>query len=139
MELTIGQRIPGITVAEFDEQARKDLAVKLDHEERRSKQGTHDGKPTLITCMVVGCLNAIDETVCGSGYCTEHEHHPVGNASFEVVRQVLIDIRESTGYAGWAPGWDGMGWDVKKGWDKLETYTTIESTASRSRTGSWSV
>jgi hypothetical protein len=111
---------------EADEQARKDLAVKLDHEERRSKQGTHDGKPTLITCMVVGCLNAIDETVCGSGYCTEHEHHPVGNASFEVVRQVLIDIRESTGYAGWAPGWDGMGWDVKKGWDKLETYTTME-------------
>jgi hypothetical protein len=68
--------------------------------------------------MVVGCLNAIDETVCGSGYCAEHEHHPVGEASFEVVRQVLIDFRESTGYAGWRC--------EKEGWDKLETYTTME-------------
>jgi hypothetical protein len=69
--------------------------------------------------MVVGCRNAIDETVCGSGYCVEHEHHPVGNASFEVVRQVLIDFRESTGYAGWDE-------DKKEGWDKLETYTKME-------------
>jgi hypothetical protein len=37
----------------------------------------------------------------------------VGKASFEVVRQVLIDIRESTGYVG-------------EGWEKLETYMTVE-------------
>jgi hypothetical protein len=70
------------------------------------------------TCIVIGCLNAIDETVLGSPYCVEHEHHPVGNASFEVVRQVLIDLRESTGYAGWEDF-------AKEGWDKLETYTTM--------------
>jgi hypothetical protein len=43
----------------------------------------------------------------------------VGKASFEVVRQVLIDIREWTGCAKnkmWA-GW---------GWSELETYTTME-------------
>jgi hypothetical protein len=68
--------------------------------------------------MVVGCLNTIDETVCGSPYCVEHEHHPVGKASFEVVRQVLVDVRESTGYAGWTKH--------KEGWDMLETYTTME-------------
>jgi hypothetical protein len=79
---------------------------------------SHDSLQLVLTCMVVGCLNAIDETVCGSGYCAEHEHHPVGKASFEVVRQVLIDIRESTGYTGWT--------DDKEGWDKLETYTTME-------------
>jgi hypothetical protein len=69
-------------------------------------------------CMVMGCINAIDETVCGSGYCVEHEHHPVGKATFEVVRQVLIDIRESTGHVEWT--------SKKTDWDKLETYTTIE-------------
>jgi hypothetical protein len=53
-----------------------------------------------------------------------------------MVRQVLIDIRESTGYAGW--GYLDYSF-MKEGWDKLETYTTMESTASRSRTGSWSV
>jgi hypothetical protein len=89
----------------------EDLAVKLDHEERRSSSShTH--------CMVMGCSNAIDEAVCGSGYCTEHEHHPLGTVSFEVVRQVLIDFRESTGYAGWT--------DNTEGWDKLETYTVME-------------
>jgi hypothetical protein len=72
----------------------------------------------VLTCRVVGCLDTIDETVCGSGYCAEHEHHPVGKASFEVMRQVLIDIRESTGYEGWTKH--------KEGWDMLETYTTME-------------
>jgi hypothetical protein len=76
------------------------------------------GKQLVRTCMVMGCRNAIDETICGSGYCVTHEHHPVGQASFEVVRQVLIDIRESTGNAGVL--------FVKEGWDKLETYTTME-------------
>jgi tetratricopeptide (TPR) repeat protein len=108
-------------------QKERDLAVKLDHEERRSKQGKHDGKPALLTCMVMGCLNAIDETVCGSPYCAEHEHHPVGKASFEVARQVLIDIRESTGYAGWRKS--------KEGWDKLETYTTMEELGEKLEEG----
>jgi hypothetical protein len=83
---------------------------------RISKEG--DSLQLMPTCMVMGCLNAIDETVCGSMYCVEHEHHPVGRASFEVVRQVLIDIRESAGYAGWTRN--------KKGWDKLESYTTTK-------------
>jgi hypothetical protein len=60
----------------------------------------------------------------------EHEHHPVGKASFEVVRQVLIDIRESTGFLGWK---DTRGCDtdeyIKTGWDKLETYKTLEELA----------
>jgi hypothetical protein len=77
-----------------------------------------DSRQLVLTCMVMGCLNAIDETVTGSAYCAEHEHHPVGQASFEVVRQVLIDIRESTGYTGWTT------W--KNGWDKLATYTAME-------------
>jgi hypothetical protein len=77
-------------------------------------------------CIVMGCINACDETVCGSPYCTEHEHHPVGKASFEVVRQVLIDFRESTGYAGWKQDGAVGARDVKADWDKLETYTTME-------------
>jgi hypothetical protein len=54
----------------------------------------------------------------------------VGNASFEVARQVLIDIREST--SGWnsggAPGTNSNGAPIRtqKGWAKLETYTTME-------------
>jgi hypothetical protein len=63
--------------------------------------------------MVMGCGKIVDETVCGSGYCADHEHYPVGKASLEVVRQVLIDIRESMGYVG-------------EGWEKLETYMAIE-------------
>jgi hypothetical protein len=102
---------------------QSELAARLvEHQTNTGKQLAREGHDSLqlvLTCMVMGCLNAIDETVCGSGYCAEHEHHPVSKASFEVVRQVLIDIRESTGYAGWET------WH-KKGWDTLETYTAME-------------
>jgi hypothetical protein len=78
--------------------------------------------PSDPMCMANGCLSAIDRTVCGSAFCAEHEHHPVGEASFEVVRQVLVDLRESTDYS----GWHKRGTDCKQGWDKLETYTAME-------------
>jgi hypothetical protein len=60
----------------------------------------------------------------------QQEDHPVGKATFEVVRQVLIDFRESTGYAGWTQCRRDIliygDIDVKTGWDKLETFTTME-------------
>jgi hypothetical protein len=88
-------------------------------EQEEERDGHAEDRAQLVlTCMATGCPNAVDEAVCGSPYCVEHEHHPVGKTSFEVVRQVLIDIRESTGYTGWT--------DKKEGWDKLETYTTME-------------
>jgi hypothetical protein len=108
-----------------------ELAARLvEHLTKTGKQlakDEHNSLQLLLTCIVIGCLDAVDETVCGSPYCAKHEHHPVGKASFEVVRQVLIDIRESTGYAEWKwnkgyPGWKGR----KASWYKLETYTTME-------------
>jgi hypothetical protein len=45
----------------------------------------------------------------------------LGHASFEEVRQVLIDFRDSTGYEDWMY-YDGED-HVKRGWERLETYT----------------
>jgi hypothetical protein len=94
-------------------------------EKQKKRESAYANQPALLTCLAISCLNAIDETVCGSPYCAEHEHHPVEKASFEVVRQVLIDIRESTGYSGWN-GKDQDGSVKKEGWDKLETFTAME-------------
>jgi hypothetical protein len=98
-----------------EEEARKDATEHLKARKVLSDENMkgYDTLQLVSMCMVMGCGKIVDETVCGSGYCADHEHHPVGKASFEVVRQVMIDIRESTGYVG-------------EGWDKLETYMTIE-------------
>jgi hypothetical protein len=92
----------------------------------------HDHLQLMHTCMATGCFGAIDKTVCGSAYCTAHEHHPLGKASFEVVRQVLIDIRESTGFAGWGNDYLGQ---YFAGWDALETYTTMQELCRMGQAG----
>jgi hypothetical protein len=45
-----------------------ELAARLvEHQTKIGKQLVRDSLQLVLTCMVMGCLNAIDETACGSG------------------------------------------------------------------------
>jgi hypothetical protein len=132
-----GQKTNSRASAEGAEATSRAPVLKGEGQERTAKltSGTQAdnaaGTMTMVTpavCCVVGCTNAAavsSQQAVGMGcqHCHDHSHlQPIGVASFVQVRQVLQDLRDSTGYDGWKKATV----KVKDGWDELESCTVIE-------------
>jgi hypothetical protein len=82
------------------------------------------------TCCALRCENAVSvasfsgRAVGRTDYCALHKEpytRALKQATFEEIQLCLLEFRDATGYA----SWKCANIDVRKGWDMLESYTTM--------------